>query len=203
VTRTLATIAVVLVAAGVAAALATRGDSRPKTLDQFSNRGRIVPTAGLLPIDRAELQHAQVAELRLLADRDGVRFYRGVAPGGSDCLVTARTVDGRERFSTFGCPSGFPSPAFPVADLTSYTQGLDDAYPVAEQVAGFAADDVGAVGVRSPEGSVRWIPVEANIYVDHPGTPAAELLVRDTQGNVVKRTPLGGHTLREEYGISD
>jgi hypothetical protein len=203
VTRIVAAIAVVLVAAGVAAALATRGDSRPKTLDQFSNRGRIVPTAGLLPIDRAELQQARVAELRLLADREGVRFYRGVAPGGSDCLATARTVEGRERFSTFGCPSGFPSPAFPVADLTAYSQGVDDAYPVAEQVAGFAADDVGAVGVRSPEGSVRWIPVEANVYVDHPGTPAAELLVRDMQGNVVKRTPLGGHTLREEYGISD
>jgi hypothetical protein len=203
VTRTLAGIAVVLVAAGVAAALASRGDSKPKTLDEFSNRGRIVPTAGLLPIDRAELQRAQVLELRLLADRDGVRFFRGVARDGSDCLITARTVDGRERFSTFGCPSGFPSPAFPVADLTSYTQGLDDAYPVAMKVAGFAADDVGAVGVRSPDGSVRWIPVDGNVYVDHPATPAAELLVRDTQGNVVKRTPVGGRTLREEYGISD
>ena len=185
---------VLLAAAAVAAVLATRGDSRPSTFDHFSNRGRVVPMAGLPAVDRAELERAGVTELRLLAHRDGVRFYRA-----GDCLI----LGGRERFSSFGCPSGFPSPAFPVADLTFYTQGIDDAYPVATEVAGFAADDVGAVGIRSPEGSVRWIPVDANVYLDHPRTPAAELLVRDTQGNVVKRTPLGGRTLREEYGISD
>jgi hypothetical protein len=192
--RLFAGLGVLLAAAAVAAALATRGDSRPSTFDHFSNRGRVVPVAGLPAADRAELQRAGVMELRLLADRDGVRFYRA-----RDCLI----LGGRERFSSFGCPSGFPSPAFPVADLTIYTQGLDDAYPVATEVAGFAADDVGAVGVRSPDGSVRWIPVDGNVYVDHPGTPADELLVSDTQGNVVKRMPLGGHTLREEYGISD
>jgi hypothetical protein len=139
----------------------------------------------------------------VLADRDGVRFYRGGGRGGSDCLATARTVDGRERFSTFGCPSGFPSPAMPVADLTAYTQGLDDAYPIATEVAGFAADDVGAVGIRSVDGAVTWIAVEGNVYVGHPGIRAAELLVRDAQGNIVERTALGGRTLREEYGISD
>jgi hypothetical protein len=203
VTRLLAGVAVAVVAAAVAAAVATRGDSKPSTFDRFSNRGRIVFTAGLLPVDRAELAREQVAELRELADREGVRFYRGAGRGGSDCLATARTVDGRERFSTFGCPSRFPSPAMPLADLTAYTQGLDDVYPTAVEVAGFAADDVGAVGVRSLDGTVTWIPVEGNVYVDHPGIQVTELLVRDAQGNVVQRRPLGGRTLREEYGISD
>lgn len=188
--RGLAAISVLL----AAAALATRGDSRPSAFDHLSNRGRIVPLAGLAAIDRAELQRAGVTELHLLADRDGVRFYRAAG-----CLALGRG----DRFSSFGCPAGFPSATSPVADLTLYTQSLDDAYPVATEVAGFAADDVDAVGVRAPDGTVRWVPVEGNVYVAHPGMPATELVVRDIEGNVVKRTPLGGHTLREEYGISD
>jgi hypothetical protein len=191
-------------AAAAAAALASRGDPRPPAFDQLTNQGRVVPMAGLLAIDRAELQTASVVELRLLADRGGVRFYRGVTRDGHGCLILARAVDARERFGAFGCPSGFPSADEPVADLTVYTQGLDDAYPLADEVAGFAADGVGAVGVRSPGGEVRWVPVEGNVYVEHPtSVRAAELLVRDRQGRVLKSTPVGGRTLREEYGVTD
>jgi hypothetical protein len=196
-------VAVVVAATAVAAALATRGDSRPSAFDQLSNRGRLVATAGLLPIDRAELQNASVVELHVLADRGGLRFYRAATRDGDGCLVVARAVDGRERFGAFGCPSGFPSADSPVADLTVYTQSLDDAYPLATEVAGFAADGVGAVGVRSPSGEVQWVPVEGNVYVDHPtALRAAELLVRDREGRVLKSTPVGGRTLREEYGIT-
>ena len=201
--RLLTGIAIAALAVVAAAIVAARGDSRPSAFDQLTNQGRVVPTAVLLAIDRAELQNASVAELRQLADRDGVRFYRGVRRNGEGCLIVARAVDGRERFGGFGCPSGFPSADAPVADLTVYTQGLDDAYPLATEVAGFAADGVGAVGVRAPSGEVRWVAVEGNVYVAHPtGLRAAELLVRDQQGRVLQSTPVGGRTLREEYGAT-
>ena len=189
-----------LVAAAVAAVLAARGDSRRSLYDGISNRGRVVPTAGLSAADRADLDGSGVVELRLLAERGGLRFLKGTTASGDSCVILARTVAGRDRFGTFGCPSRFPSEDMPVADLTSYTQGLDDAYPLVTEVAGFAADGIGAVGVRTPAGDVRWTPVTDNVYVAEPAaTRAAAVLVRDDAGRVIRTTPVGGRTLRESY----
>jgi hypothetical protein len=195
VTRRRALVLVAVVAA-VAAAFAARGDSRRSLHDGMSNRGRVVPLAGLAARDRADLDSAGVVELRLLADRGGVRFYRGVTAGGDSCVILARG----ERLGSLGCPAHFPSDDMPVADLTSYTQGLDEPYPTVSEVAGFAADGISAVGVRMPDGAVRWTPVADNVYVAHPAaTRAAALLVQDADGNVISTTPVGGRTLRESY----
>jgi hypothetical protein len=198
--RALILVLALLVAAAAAAVLAARGDSRRSLYDGISNRGRVVPTAGLAAADRVDLDGAGVVELRLLAERAGVRFLRGTTASGGSCVILSRAGAGRERFGVFGCPSRFPSEDMPVADLTSYTQGLDDAYPLVAQVAGFAADGIAAVGVRTPAGDVRWTPVTDNVYAAEPaGTRAAALLVRDDAGRVIGTTPVGGRTLRESY----
>ena len=189
--------------AALAAAFAARSDSRRSLYDGLSNRGRPVLTAGLLPADRADLDSAGVVELRLLADRGGLRFYRGVTAQGDSCVILARAVQGHERFGSFGCPSRFPSDDMPVADLTSYTQALDDAYPTVDEVAGFAADSIRAVGIRTPDGDVSWTPVAENVYVGHPAsTRAAALLVQGLDGRVIRTTPVGGRTLREAYAAT-
>ena len=161
-----------LVAAVAAAVLAARGDSRRSLYDGFSNRGRLTPTSNLAAADRADLDGAGVVELRLLAERGGLKFLRGTTANGESCLILTRSVAGRERLGALGCPSRFPSDDMPVADLTSYVQGLDDAYPAVTQVAGFAADGIGAVGVRTPAGDVRWTPVTENVYEAEPAGDA-------------------------------
>lgn len=199
--RALILLLALLGAALGAAVLAAQGESRRSLFDGISNRGRIVPSAGLVAADRTDLDGAGATEVRLLAERGGVRFLRATTASGGSCVILARA--GRDRFGTFGCPSGFPSEDMPVADLTSYTQGLDDPYPVVAQVAGFAADGVAAVGVRTPEGDVRWTAVQDNVYVAEPvATRAAALLVRDDSGRVISTTPVGGRTPREAYGTS-
>ncbi len=192
-----------LAAVAVAAVFASRGDSRRSLYDGLSNRGRAVSTTGLLPVDRIDLDSAGVAELRVLADRGGLRFYRGTTAQGDSCVVLGRAVEGRERFGAFGCPSRFPSDDMPVADLTTYTQGLDDAYPVVAEVAGFAADGIRAVGIRTPGGDVVWAPVAGNVYLGHPqGVRAAALVVQADDGSIVSTTPVGGRTLRESYATA-
>jgi hypothetical protein len=201
--RALVLLLALLGAALAAAVLAARGESRRSLFDGVSNRGRVVPTAGLAAADRTDLDGAGVTEVRLLAERGGVRFLRGTTASGGSCVILARRVEGRDRFGAFGCPSRFPSEDMPVADLTSYTQGLDDPYPAVTQVAGFAADGVAAVGIRTPDGDVRWTPVQDNVYVAQPvATRAAALLVRDDSGRVISTTPVGGRTLRESFATS-
>ena len=201
--RWLAVAAILAAAVAAAAVLAARGESRPSTFDRLTNQGRPVSLAGLLPMDRAELESASVVELRLLADRGGLRFYRAITRNGRNCVALAREVDGQERFGSFGCPTSFPSDDVPVADLTQYTQGLDDVYPAAAEIAGFAADGIDAVGVRAPDGKVRWVPVAGNVYFERPeGVQAAGLLFRDQHGRVVVTLPVGGRTPREEYGVT-
>ena len=91
----------------------------------------------------------------------------------------------------------------PVADLTTYTQGLDDPYPIVAEVAGFAADGIRAVGVRTAGGDIVWAPVAGNVYLAHPqGVRAAALLVQADDGSIVSTTPVGGRTLRESYATA-
>ncbi|MFN2471659.1 MAG: hypothetical protein ABR583_11875 [Gaiellaceae bacterium] len=193
--------AAALVSLGVAAAvIATAGGSGPPGFERLSNSGHPVDTAQFLPRDRAELELRSITEVRLVASREGVRFYRAAALEG-ECLITSLAVGGRQRFGEIACTSGFPSRENPVADLTPLKQGLDESYPRVVRLAGFAADAVAAVGLRSPSGKTRWVQVSDNVYVSPPlGMPAAALLYRGEDGEILRTVPLGGSTLREQYG---
>jgi hypothetical protein len=187
---------VVALAVVAAAALALSARTSPPRFHELSNQGRQVDSQTIPARQRTWLlQDGYSTDLRLLAQRDGIRFYLGSGlQSGARCYFTAVAAGAGERFDGLGCPAGFPSDEQPILDTSWYRQSLGDRYPTVDHLAGFAADGVAAVGVRDPAGNTSWTPVVGNVFSASPTGRVAALVARTAGGEVVYSARLGGGT---------
>lgn len=168
----------------------------------MSNQGVRVDPDSMPAGERALLsENGYSTDVRFLGRRGDTRFYIGTgASSGARCYLTGRAVEPAPHFGVLACTSDFPTDEQPILDYSAYSQGLNDPYPSIDRLAGFAADGIAEVGVRTAAGQTTWIPVVNNIYGAGSFGPVAGVLARDDEGTIVYRRIGRAMTLAEAYG---
>ena len=117
--------------------------------------------------------------LRLLDERDGIRFYAARRTDGRFCFAIERRA-GKAVGCVLGGPS-FPSPERPILDFSRFSGGA--------RLIGFAADGVANVSLLDGSGRViASAPVVNNVYAEaDPPAGAVVVVAVDTHGTVVYR----------------
>lgn len=143
-------------------------------------------------------------DVRLIAHREGRSFYvfEPKTPDGQRCFAIGR--DGQPQPGGILCPGrgeadGFPSPRYPILDMS--TIGADRQDPAMRVITlqGFAADAITNVGIRIGSKIEAETPVVDNVYVRTSGLPeeGGEIVGLDEQGHVIgcaspQATPTSG-----------
>lgn len=131
-------------------------------------------------------------DIRLIAHREGRSFYvlEPKTPAGQRCFAIG--LDGQPQPGGVLCPgsgeaSGFPSPRYPILDMS--TIGADRENPAMRVITlqGFAADAVTSVGIRVGSNIEAQTPVVDNVYTRTSGLPeqGGEIVALDEQGHVI------------------
>jgi hypothetical protein len=136
-------------------------------------------------------------DIRLIAHREHTSFYviEPKTPEGQRCFAVGR--DGEPQpFGVIDCPSkeeaaAFPSPRYPILDLS--TIGADRDNPAMRVIAlrGFAADAVKSVAIRVGDNLEAETPVINNVYTRTSGLPdeSGEIVALDDHGSVIGCEP--------------
>lgn len=151
----------------------------------FSTQGQPVATrdtalSQLSGLNAAMGELGFPSTLRLLDERDGIRFYAARRADGRFCFGIER----RTGEAGGGCVLGgasFPSPERPIIDFSRFSDGA--------RLAGFAADGVANVSLLDDSGGViASAPVVNNVYADaDPPAGAVAVEAVDNHGTVVYR----------------
>lgn len=178
-------------------------------LFRFSNGGETPKAEDLSQLQRLPLLRGGNVEPRLLAERDGIRFFVGPPPADGSChglaLVTDRRTFGLLRCSaqngrTENAAPVFPSARLPIADFSSPEprESADGRGVSLSFVAGFAADGVASVSLVDEDGTIKaTIPVHDNVYATRePAGRYTAIVARAGDGRVLYRRDL---TTEEEY----
>jgi hypothetical protein len=131
-------------------------------------------------------------DVRLIAHREGRSFYvfEPKTPDGQRCFAIG--LDGQPQPGGIVCPgsgeaASFPSPRYPILDMSII--GADRQNPAVRVITlqGFAADAITNVGIRIGSSIEAKAPVVDNVYVLTSGLPeeGGEIVGLDEQGRVI------------------
>lgn len=165
----------------------------------FSNHGRPVSRNALSRISAVlHLTRARPRTFVQLVSRDGFGVYAAHGKSGNLCFFVgpAAQTDLKPQDMGGGCINAkasarFPSPSFPVWDMSIFSAGPGVGAPGAavERLFGVAADGVRSVQVLAYSDChiVATSPVTNNVYIDAklPLIPDAFIVARDRRGNAV------------------
>jgi hypothetical protein len=136
-------------------------------------------------------------DIRLIAHREQMSFYviEPKTPEGKRCFAIG--LDGEPQpFGVILCPTkeeadAFPSPRYPILDISTIGADQDNRSMRVIALRGFAADAVKSVGIRVGDKVEAETPVIDNVYTTTSGLPAegGEIVALDEQGDVIGCAP--------------
>jgi|GEM_PF-3204809 len=131
------------------------------------------------------LRGVGVDAIKLIAQRDGLRFYVIDRTDGTRCYALGLASSNR-LFGQVSCPGPtFPSRAKPILDLSTWQTQPGTGQHIGRLV-GFAADGIAAVALASLDGTVHdRTAVEDNVYLRQAPTaaPTAAVVALDRTGH--------------------
>lgn len=164
----------------VAVAAATSGASA-RDFDTISAKGQPISVTAA---QAARLQNLGFDGISLLSKGDDRAFYR-LKRDGRDCFAVGDAATPGE-LGIWAC-SAFPSPRWPVLDLSVVEQvrGSDDVHLVSIQ--GFASDGVSSIAFTTADGTrLVTAPVSQNVFqAEAPAGAVDKLIAVDASGRVI------------------
>lgn len=173
---------------------ATALSNSAPSFGELQNRGQAVDLDQLVLSERRQLDEAGVtSDLRLLTERDGVRYYTAKHASGGTCYITGLLQGEAHHFGMLQCPSrdpsadppAFPSRQLPINDFSLFVLAGENWAPTrVTRFAGFAADAVARVGILDVNGVVHSVPVIDNVYsmAAPPSVQPTALVAMDSSG---------------------
>ncbi len=188
-----AALAAAAVLTGVA--LSQLGRQESPRLVNVSNPGANIAVATLGASQAAELRGSGIGadHIRLLATREGLRFYTAQSDKGQPCFLTSNDAFNAREFNVVAClgdgSSAVPNDSKPLVDFSAAIKRPQESLMRIQRLAGFAADQIRKVGIIDEGGSVHTVPVVANVYATDvlEDTPARYIVAFDARGKEVYR----------------
>ena len=161
-----------------------------------SASGTAIPSSELAATDtRALAASGAGGDVRLLATRGEISFYKALDSSGNACYAVGSPTKGI-RFHTVFCGSPGATDAFPstARPLLMFPAGEVDSSGtrIVTGLWGLAADKVARIEIALPDGSSRSAPVRGNVFAfGAMKAPAGSAIVaRDASGGAIVRQPL-------------